>query len=48
MERQPTEWERIFANDENISKGLIFKTDTQLIQFNNNNKNMPLENEQKT
>ena len=33
MKRQPTEWEKIFANDM-TDKGLIFQTYEQLIQFN--------------
>ena len=33
MKRQPTEWEKIFANDM-ISKGLIFKLYKQLVQLN--------------
>ena len=31
--RQPSEWEKIFAN-ESMDKGLIFKIYTQLIQLN--------------
>ena len=31
--RQPTEWEKVFANDE-TDKGLISKTDKQLMQLN--------------
>ena len=33
MERQPTEWEKIFANDM-TGKGLISKVEKQLIQLN--------------
>jgi len=33
MKRQPTYWEKIFANDTN-DKGLISKIYKQLIQFN--------------
>ena len=32
MKRQPTDWEKIFANDA-IDKGLISKTCKQLIQL---------------
>ena len=38
MKRQPTDWEKIFANDM-IDKGLISKIHKQLIQLNNNNNN---------
>ena len=37
MERQLTEWEIIFANDE-TDKRLIYKIHRQLIQLNNNKK----------
>jgi len=33
MERQPTDWEKIFANDE-IDRRLISKTCKKLIQLN--------------
>ena len=33
MKRQPTEWEKIFANDM-TDKGLISNRDKQLIQLN--------------
>ena len=33
MKRQPTEWEKIFANDE-TDKGLIYKIYKQFIQLN--------------
>ena len=48
MKRQPTEWEKIFANNV-TDKGLIFKIYKQLIQFNNNKKQTTqLKNGQKT
>ena len=39
MKRQPTEWEKIFANNE-TDKGLMLKIYKQLLQFSNK-KNKP-------
>ena len=40
MKQQPTEWEKIFANDV-TNKGLISKIYKRFIQFNQNNKKNP-------
>ena len=44
MKRQPTEWEKIFAN-ETPDKGLSFKIDKYPLQLNIKKRNNPLKNE---
>ena len=45
--RQPTDWEKIFANDV-TNKSFIFKLYKQFIQLNKKKTNSQSKNEQKT
>ena len=47
MKRQPSEWEKIFAN-ETTDKGLISKIDIQLMELNIKKTKNPVKNEWKT
>ena len=47
MKRQPSEWDKVFANDM-ADKGLISKINKQLIKLSNNQKKKKIKNGQKT
>ena len=47
MKRQPSEWDKVFANDM-ADKGLISKINKQLIKLSNNKKKKKIKNGQKT
>ena len=46
MKRQPSEWEKIIAN-ETTDKGLIYKIYMQLIQVNTRKTNYPIKKQEK-